>query len=259
MRQHIQFCTSEDGTHIAYATMGSGPPLIRAAGWMTHLEHDAVNPITVPYWEEFSRDHTFIRYDMRGNGLSDRNVKDISFASWVKDLEAVVAASGVDQFSLVGMSGGAPTSIVYAAHHPERVQKMLLHGSFVRGVCTRDLRPEQKNQIDAMNHMLEVGWGTRNSAFRQVFSSLLIPSGNPEQWHWWNELQRASSSGPVAASILKVMQWLDVSDLAPKVTCPTLVTHSTGDTAVPFTEGRQTASLIPHATRANVKCGVQPV
>jgi pimeloyl-ACP methyl ester carboxylesterase/DNA-binding CsgD family transcriptional regulator len=247
MRQHIQFCTSEDGTHIAYATMGSGPPLIRAAGWMTHLEHDAANPITVPYWEEFSRNHTFIRYDLRGNGLSDRNVSDMSFSAWVKDLEAVVNAAGVDQFSLVGMSGGAPTSIAYAALHPERVQKMLLHGAFVRGVRVRDLQPEQIEQIDAMNHMMEVGWGTKNPAFRQVFSSLLIPSGSAEQWHWWNDLQRASSSGPVAASILRVMQWLDVRDLAPKVACPTLVTHSTGDTVVPFAEGRLTASLIPHA------------
>jgi len=249
MRQHIQFCTSADGTRIAYATMGmgSGPPLVRAASWMTHLEHDAINPITAPYWEEFARAHTFIRYDLRGHGLSDRNVDDMSFAAWVKDLEAVINAAGLEKFSLVGMSAGSPLSIAYAAHHPEQVQKLMLHGAFVKGIRVHNLRPEQVEQIDAVNHLVEVGWGTKNAAFRQIFSSLLIPSGNPDQWKWWNELQRESSSGVAAAAALRTMQCIDVRDLASKVMCPTLVTHSTGDTSVPFTEGRLTASLIPHA------------
>ncbi|MBV0881590.1 alpha/beta fold hydrolase [Noviherbaspirillum sp. L7-7A] len=247
MRQHIQFCTSADGTRIAYATMGSGPPLVRAASWMTHLEHDATNPITVPYWEEFARDHTFIRYDLRGHGLSERNVEDMSFAAWVNDLEAVVDAAGLDRFSLVGMSAGGPLAIAYTAHHANRVEKLMLHGAFVKGIRIHNLRPEQIEQIDALNHMVEVGWGTKHAAFRQIFSALLIPSGNSDQWQWWNELQRQSSSGRVAASALQTMQGIDVRDLAPRVTCPTLVTHSTGDTSVPFAEGRLTASLIPHA------------
>jgi pimeloyl-ACP methyl ester carboxylesterase/DNA-binding CsgD family transcriptional regulator len=247
MHQQIQFCTSEDGTHIAYATMGSGPPLVRAAGWLSHLEHDAKNPICVPYWNEYSRCHTFIRYDLRGNGLSDRNVADMSFDAWVKDLEAVVDAAGLEKFSLIGTSAGAPISIAYAARHPERVEKMMLHGGFVRGIRVRNVRPEQVEQLDALNHMLEVGWGTKNSAFRQIFSSLLIPTGSAEQWEWWNELQRASCSGIVAAQTLGIMQWIDVRDLASKVQCPTLITHSTGDTSIPFAEGRLTASLIPNA------------
>lgn len=247
MRQHIEFCTSADGTRIAYAMMGSGPPLVRGASWMTHLEHDAVNPITAPYWEEFAHDHTFIRYDLRGHGLSERNVEDMSFAAWVKDLEAVVDAAGLDRFSLVGMSAGGPLAIAYAAHHPTRVEKLMVHGSFVRGIRVHDLRPEQIEQIDALNHIVEVGWGTKHAAFRQIFSALLIPSGNSEQWQWWNELQQQSSSGRVAASALQTIQGIDVRDLAPSVTCPTLVTHSTGDTSVPFAEGRLAASLIPHA------------
>ena len=247
MRQHIQFCTSADGTRIAYATMGSGPPLVRAASWMTHLEHDAINPITVPYWEEFSRDHTFIRYDLRGHGLSERNVEDMSFAAWVKDLEAVIDAAGLDRFSLIGMSAGGPLAIAYAAHHPEQVQKMMLHGAFVRGIRVHDLRPEQIEQIDALNHMVEVGWGTKHAAFRQIFSALLIPSGNVDQWQWWNELQRQSSSGRVAALALQTMQGIDVRSLTSSVACPTLVTHYTDDTSVPFAEGRLTASLIPRA------------
>jgi len=247
MRQQIQFCTSADGTRIAFATMGSGPPLVRAASWMTHLEHDAINPITVPYWEEFARNHTFIRYDLRGHGLSERNVEDMSFAAWVKDLEAVIDAAGLDRVSLIGMSAGGPLAIAYAAYHPQRVQKMMLHGAFVRGIRVHDLRPEQIEQIDALNHMVEVGWGTKHAAFRQIFSALLIPSGNVDQWQWWNELQRQSSSGRVAASALKTMQGIDIRYLASSVACPTLVTHSTGDTSVPFAEGRLTASLIPGA------------
>jgi pimeloyl-ACP methyl ester carboxylesterase/DNA-binding CsgD family transcriptional regulator len=247
MRQHIQFCSSEDGTRIAYATMGSGPPLVRAASWLTHLEHDAVNPLTAPYWEEFSRHHTFIRYDLRGHGLSERNVKDLSFDNWLKDLEAVVDAAGLEQFSLVGMSAGGPLAIAYAARHPGRVKNLMLHGGFVKGLRIHYLRPNQVEQMDALNHMLEVGWGTKNPGFRQIFSSMMIPSGNADQWKWWNDLQRESSSGAVAAAALRTIQWIDVRTLAPEVQCPTLVTHSAGDTAVPFSEGRLTASLIPHA------------
>ncbi|MDX6383447.1 MAG: hypothetical protein QOK48_1020 [Blastocatellia bacterium] len=246
MEQQIHFCTTEDGVRIAYATVGAGPPLVKAANWLSHLEFDWRSPVWRHLLAEFARDHTFIRYDERGNGLSDWNVPDLSFAAWVKDLESVVEAAGVDQFPLLGISQGGAVAIAYAVRHPERVSKLILYGAYARGWAARE-QPEEIEQRQAQLTLVKLGWGKDNPAFRQLWTSLYAPDATPEQAQSFNDLQRVSTSPQNAVTLLNVMGNINVVDLLPQVKVPTLVLHSRDEAGVPFEEGRLLASSIPGA------------
>jgi pimeloyl-ACP methyl ester carboxylesterase len=246
-RQQIRFCTAPDGVRIAYAVSGEGPPLLKAANWLNHLEYDWESPVWRRWLEEVSRHHTLIRYDERGCGLSDWEVEDLSFESWVQDLEAVAEAAGLERFPLFGVSQGAPIAVAYAVRHPERVSRMVLHGSYARGWLKRNPTPQHREEAETMSKLAEIGWGKENPAFRQFFTTLFIPEGTPEQHKWFNELERVSTSPQNAARFFRVLNEIDVSELAPRVSCPTLVFHSRNDARVPFAEGRLLAGLIPGA------------
>jgi pimeloyl-ACP methyl ester carboxylesterase len=188
--------------------------------------------------------YRLIRYDERGNGLSDRDVADISFQAFVRDLESVVEASRLERFPLLGISQGCAVSIAYAVCHPERVTHLVLFGGYARG---RKKRGSQKEieQADALQTLMRLGWGQENPAFRQIFTSLFIPGGSAEQMQWLNDLQRNTTSPENAAQIRGTMNNIDVSDLLPRVRVPTLVLHCRHDAAVPFEEGRLMAAGIP--------------
>lgn len=247
MEQRIRFCTAPDGVRLAYATSGKGPPLVRASHWLTHLEFDWRSPVWRPWLEAVSSRHTLVRFDPRGCGLSDREPADMSFESWVRDLETVVDAAGLDRFALLGPSQGGPIALAYAVRHPERVSRLVLSGSYLRGRLVRASTPSDVEEAETFVQLARLGWGTENPAFRQVFTMLFIPGGTPEQWRWFNDLSRVSTSGEMAARILNMIQRIDARDLAPQVRVPTLVVHSRGDARVPFEEGRLAASLIPGA------------
>jgi pimeloyl-ACP methyl ester carboxylesterase len=117
-----------DGVQIAYASVGTEPPLVKAPNWMNHLEYDWQSPIWHHLLQELAREHTLIRFDQRGNGLSDWDVDEISFDSFVRDLETVVDAAGLEKFALLGISQGCAISIAYAVRHPERVSRLVLYG-----------------------------------------------------------------------------------------------------------------------------------
>lgn len=247
MEQRIRFCTAKDGVRLAYAVSGKGPALVRAPHWLTHLEHDWKSPVWRPWLEALSSRHTLVRFDPRGCGLSDREPEDMSFESWVSDLETVADAAGFGRFALLGASQGAPIGLAYAVRHPERVTKLVLTGSYVRGRLVRASTPRDEEEAETFVHLARVGWGTENPAFRQVFTTLFIPGGTPEQWRWFNDLSRVSATGEAAARVLNMIQRIDVRALAGEVRVPTLVLHSRGDARVPFEEGRLAASLIPGA------------
>src|SRR5262245_61436183 len=194
-RQKLRFCTSADGVKLAYATVGSGPPLVKAANWLSHLEYDWHSMIWRHWIEALSRDHTYVRYDTRGCGLSDREPPDISLEGWVHDLEAVVDAAGLERFPVLGLSQGASIAIAYAHRHPERVSHLVLYGGFGRGRLKRGGGPEQIEQTLLYYKLTELGWGTDHAAFREVFASEFVPDGSHELVEAFDELQRMSSSG----------------------------------------------------------------
>ncbi len=241
-QQEVRFCTASDGVRIAYALAGQGPPLVKAANWLNHLEYDWQSPIWSDLLHELAADNRLIRYDERGNGLSDWEVDDISFEAFVHDLESVVDAAGLDRFALLGISQGCAASIVYAVRHPERVSRLILLGGFARGRAKRD-----RQNAETLLSLIRQGWGRENPAFRQFFTSLFLPEGTPEQMQWFNDLQRITTSPENAARIMEATGQVDISDLLPQVRVPTLVLHCRNDAAVPFDEGRRLAAGIPDA------------
>jgi serine/threonine protein kinase/pimeloyl-ACP methyl ester carboxylesterase len=245
--QQIRFCTSSDGVGIAYATTGSGPPLVKAANWLSHLEVDGKSPVWRHWIRELSRHHTLVRYDERGCGLSDWNIDEFSLEAWVRDLEAVVDALELERFPLLGISQGGPIAIAYTTRHPERVSHLILHGSYARGVSHRGISEQEREERELLLRLIRVGWGKDHPAFRQVFTSLFIPDGTTEQIQWFNELQRVSAKPENAARMCAAFYSLDVRAMAPQVRAPTLVLHGTGDMRIPFAEGRLLAKLIPGA------------
>jgi pimeloyl-ACP methyl ester carboxylesterase/DNA-binding winged helix-turn-helix (wHTH) protein len=244
LRQQVQFCTASDGVRIAYSTVGEGPPLVKAANWLNHLEYDWQSPIWSHLLHALAAEYRLIRYDERGNGLSDWEVADISFEAFVRDLESVVVASGLERFPLLGISQGCAVSIAYAVRHPERVSHLVLLGGYARG---RRQRGAQKliEQEDALQTLMRLGWGQENPAFRQIFTSMFIPGGSIEQTQWLNDLQRNTTSPENAIRIREAMTNIDVTDLLPRVSAPTLVLHCRDDAVAPFEEGRLMAARIP--------------
>ena len=242
-----QFCASFDGTRIAYAIAGSGPRLIRAPHWLTHVAYEWRSSYWIPWLERMTRDYTLLRTDLRGCGLSDRDVSDVSFESLVRDLEAVVESSGWDGFTLYGASQGGGIAIEYAARHPDKVSGLVLNGAYARGYLKRELTPKDAAAFANQLRLIEIGWEGEDPAYRQFFATQFMPSATLEQLRGMSDLQRVSTSAVNAARLVRTAAEIDVRESARRVSCPTLITHSTGDRRVPFEEGRLLAALIPNA------------
>ena len=246
MEQHIRFCTSSDGTRIAYATVGQGWPVISIRPWFTHLEFEWENSMFRSSIERVSARHLLIRHDARGMGLSDHEVSDYSPEAQVRDLEAVVDALGPERFALYGYSQGGATCITYAVRCPERVSHLILQGSFARMGWFIDTEEGQQRFQTALSLMPQ-GWGSDLPAYRQFFTSLFMPDADAEAIRQFNEMQRISASPENAAAVLSAMRHTDVSELLSQVRAPTLVVHCRGDAIVPFEAGRDLAAGIPGA------------
>jgi pimeloyl-ACP methyl ester carboxylesterase len=244
--QHTRFCRSRDGVQIAYAICGQGPPLVRAAHWMSHLEYDWESPVWRHWIDALSESNTLIRYDQRGNGLSDREVANFTFEAMVADLESVVDASRLDQFTLLGVSQSCSAAAAYAARYPERLSGLILYGGFVKGWRMRGDQHEISTH-EAMTTMIREGWGKNNPAFRQLFTTMFIPGANQEQITWFNELQRIAVSADDASRLHEAFGEIDVSAILPRITVPTLVLHARDDLVAPFHSGREFATGIQGA------------
>jgi pimeloyl-ACP methyl ester carboxylesterase/DNA-binding CsgD family transcriptional regulator len=252
LQQEIRFCTTRDGVRIAYASVGSGPVLVKAPNWMTHLEYEWQSPVWRHWWEELARDYTLIRFDQRGAGLSDWNIPEASFESWVNDLEAVVEATAVDRFALLGISQGGGVAIDYCVRHPEKVSKLVLYGAYARGSL---FRGRSREEFGALLTLTREGWGRDNPAYRQLFTSQFMPGATAEQMNWFNELQRVSTTGENAARVQEIGSNINVLDKLGRVSVPTLVIHANRDARVPFDEGRTLAALIPSAHLVTLDSG----
>lgn len=245
-RQKVGFCSASDGARIAYATVGTGPPLVKAANWLNHLELDWDAPIWAPMFRELARDHMFTRYDERGNGLSDWNVDDISFDAFVSDLEAVVAATGAKRFPLLGISQGCAVAIEYAARHPEKVSHLILWGGYAAGwrvSASKEVRTER----EAVITLVRQGWGREDPAYRRLFSSTFMPDATGEEMKWFDDFQRRTTSAANAARFLEVFADIDVRHRLPGIRVPTLVMHAKGDRRIPVASAGELAAAIPGA------------
>ena len=245
-RQEIRYCTTTDGVRLAYATTGSGPPLVKASNWLTHLDFEWGSPIWRHWYAELSRHHRLVRYDERGTGMSQRNVNDVNFDTWVRDLEAVVDAAGLERFALLGISRGGPIAIAYAVKHPERVTHLVLYGAFAVGL-NHVGTAEQIEAGRALASLTRLGWGLDNPAFCRTFTCRFIPEGTPEHERWFDELQRVSTSPENAARLMEAGDNLDVRPLLRQVKTPTLILHCDRDHLVPSEAGRIIAAKIPGA------------
>jgi len=246
-RQKIQFCVTSDGVRLAYASAGAGYPVVKAANWLNHLDYEWDSPLWKHWLAELTKHHRLIRYDERGNGLSQRDVAEMSFEQWVQDLEAVVAATRVDRFALMGISQGGPVAIAYAVRHPERVSHLVLMGSFSRGLMARGTE-EQIAARRALQTLVRLDWGKNNPDFKAMFTRFYIPHGStPDQQQWFNDLQQISATPENAARLMAVIDEIDVRRLLPEVSVPTIIFHGTRDKVIPAEEGRILAAEIPNA------------
>lgn len=245
-QQETRVCRTSDGVNIATASCGEGLPVVRTATWLNHLEHEWDHPARRALLDALLARFRLIRYDGRGNGLSDREVKDISFAGFGRDLEAVTACWRLGRYALFGVSQGAPIAIAHAVRYPERVAKLVIAGGFALGRRKRPSR-EEREMANAMATILRHGWGKEHSTFMRMFSSAYLPDGSAEDIKAFAELQQKATSGANAVRIRAACDAIDVRKLLAKVRVPTLVLHSRHDQVQPFDEGRRLAAAIPNA------------
>jgi pimeloyl-ACP methyl ester carboxylesterase len=243
----VEYCRAPDGVRLAYAKVGNGPPLVKTANWMNHLQYDWEAPTFRHLFVELARDFTLLRYDARGNGMSDWDVDELSLDAWVTDLETVINAAGLDRFPLFAMSQGCAISIAFAARHPERVSHLILYGGFARGAYIRATNELEVQKAKALASLIRTGWGDDSPVYRQLFSSLFMPGATHEQLEKFAERQRVTTTPECAYRYFETTRSLDVTELLAKVRAPTLVMHVRGDQVQPFDGGRELAAGISGA------------
>lgn len=245
MNQNIQFCTTPDGVQLAYAITGEGPPLVMSATWLAHLEHQWRSLAWRPWLDAFTREHKVLRHNSRGCGLSDREVGDLSFENWVRDLECVVDAAAFQHFSMVGTCWGGPIAIEYAARHPDRVTHLILYGTYARGTQRRGNASKSAERARVMCDLTRVGWGQEDHAFLQLWAARFQPGGTLDHRRSWCEQMRAATSPDTAIRLFQIAGDSDVQEAARKIKCPVLIVHPERDVNVPIAEARLLANLIP--------------
>ena len=245
MQQSIRYLTTGDGARLAWASMGAGQTLVKAANWLSHLEYDLESPIW-RHWARFFGNHfRFVRYDERGCGMTGGDPRGLNLEHWLGDLEAVVEAAGIEQpFALLGISQGAAACVAYAVKHPQRVSKLVLYGGYARGPYERG-NEESARLYHAIADIARVGWANENPVFRQLFTSRFIPEATEAQVQWFNELARTTTTAEAAGALLDSRGHINIVSMLQQVTAPTLVLHARQDGVVPLEEGRLLAAGIP--------------
>lgn len=246
LQQRVNFCRSADGTNLAWASTGSGMPVLKAPNWLNHIEYEWSSPVWGDFLSEFSKLCNLVRFDQRGNGLSDWDVEDISEDRMIDDMLAVADAAGLDRFGLFGISQGAAFSVRFAARYPERVKFLILLGGYARGRKMRN-DPDADQFYEASRAMVSSGWGSPNPVYRHFFTTAYMPDATKAEGDSFDEMQRISTSPDNALTIMEMNAYVDAREDARAVRVPTLVLHVKGDMAAAIREGRELAREIPGA------------
>lgn len=245
----IQFVEVPGGS-LAVARTGTGQTLVKTATWLTQVDKDtATSPIWGHWVRELGARFRYVRYDPRGCGLSDRDLTGVDLTDldlWVDDLAAVVDAVGGEPVDLLGISQGGPVAVGFAARYPQRVRRLVLYGTYARGMRRRG-DPDQVVESSVTVGLARLGWHGDNERFRETFARAFVPDAGADEIRWFNEQLRTTTTPDNAPVLESAFHGLDVSALARGLTVPTLVLHATGDRGVPFEEGRRLAGLIPGA------------
>ena len=246
-KQRIRYLRTDDGVRLAWAEAGSGPPLVKAAHWLSHLQYEWESPVW-PHWLRFLATHfRFIRYDERGTGMSDCEVAEPKLERSTADLEAVIAAAAVgERFVLLGISHGAAAAVDFAVRHPERVSRLVLYGAPAQGVMIAAAEDAKRRYL-AMRELLLHGWAGDNATFRQLFVAGFCPDADDELLAALKKLSREAISPSNLERVLASRGSLDVTELLSRVRVPTLVLHARGDRLVPLKQGQLVAATIPDA------------
>ena len=245
--QRIRYLRASDGVRLAWADAGTGATVVKAANWLTHLEYEWESPVWRHWNQFFSAHFRFVRYDERGCGMTDWDTSDLSFDRQIADLEAVVEAAGIaEPFTMLGISQGGAQCIRYAVRHPERVSRLILYGAYAQGWARRN-DPVKVRENDSIAELMRAGWGRNNPVFRQIFTSRFVPDATDEQMAWFNDLCLKTASGDTAADLYHSRSKIDVCDLLPQVSAPTLILHAREDAAIPLSQGQMLASAIPNS------------
>lgn len=247
MQQSVKITRTSDGVNLAWASAGSGPTLIKASNWLSHLEFDLDSPVW-RHWIHFLAGHFhLIRYDERGCGMSDWEVPDLAQERWFDDFDAIVRVSKpATPFILLGISQGGATAIRYAARYPEHVSHLILYGAYSRGWNERGT-PDEALRLRAINQLTKLGWGKNNPVYRQLFTARFVPEATQEQFDWFNELCRKTTTPEIATRLLEERGRVNVTELLPTLKVPTLVLHSSEDEVTPLSEGKRLATHIANA------------
>lgn len=244
-RQEVRFVRAGDGTRLAYALHGAGPPLIVVSCWLSHLQHDWDSPVWRHFLDDLGSIATLVRYDERGFGMSDWHVTDFSIDARVADLEAVVAALGFEQFALLGMSNGSGVAMAYAARHPGRVTRLMLYGT----VCGERPSFDDEGWAEEQTYrsLIQVGWAREDPVFRRVFTSRYIPDASEDQMRWFDALQRMSGPADNVLAARLARQAEDITAEVARVRVPTLILQAVDDQSTTFENAAMVAALIPGA------------
>ncbi|GLY42726.1 transcriptional regulator [Amycolatopsis sp. NBRC 101858] len=243
-RDTIRFCRTPDGTRIAWAVTGAGPPLVKTANWLSRLDMERATPLFAHWFEGLTRGRRLIRYDGRGSGLSDWT-SGFTAAEWIEDIDAVADAAGLDRFPLLGVAQGGPLAVAYAASRPERVSRLVLSAAYARGRLARAHDAAERAEADLDLKLTLAGWAAQDRSYQRFLGAQFLAASPPERWDEFTAYQRQTVSVANGARFLEAQSRMDVADLARRITCPTLIVHSRDDPRVPISQAAELAELIP--------------
>jgi pimeloyl-ACP methyl ester carboxylesterase/DNA-binding CsgD family transcriptional regulator len=226
---------------VAYEIRGGGPPLVAPAWWVSHLELDWQSVGFRRFWEGIADGYTLIRYDRLGVGMSDRTVRDsdLNLDAEVATLRALLDELELDRVSLIGGSSGSCTAVAFAAAFPERVEQLVLYGSYPNGAALT-----APGVGEAILAAVRAHWGLGS----RLLSDIFLGGADSAEHERFARLQREAATPEAAAAVLELVYRLDVRVHLLLVRRPALVLHRRDDRAVPSRLGREVAAAIPGAT-----------